>query len=328
MREETASGDGWRGLDAVIRPDEPAYEGWYVVALAEEVGQERPIGCDFLGGRVAVYRRASGEPVVLTARCPHMGADLSLGQVIDDEIRCNYHHFRFGSGGECTSIPCAGPIPSSSRVHSYPCVEHLGFIWAYNGDEPRFAPPEVRGYSEEDLIYHARRTHIFEIEPWLNIGNTFDFMHLRYVHGFDFDFDPREIRYLDDHHITLDIQFQSPDMGRFEQRILVTGTNAVSYVTATEHETIGLFTSTPIGRAAQSYYFAGVPKDSELAPEDLQKRLDEQIALGDTLLADDVYTLKGIRFKAGAFVGEDQAMARCLRWVDQFPKADPAADFH
>jgi len=323
-----AGQEGWRSLDALVRPDDAQYEGWYAVALAEEIRADRPFGCDFLGGRVVVYRRASGEPVVLTARCPHMGADLALGDVVDDAIRCTYHHFCFRPDGECASIPSEGPIPPSAKVFSYPCVERFGLIWAYNGEEPLFPPPEIRDYREEDLIFHARRTNVFEVAPWLSIGNTFDFMHLRYVHRFDFDFDPKEIRWIGDHHIALDLVFDSAEMGRFEQRILVTGTNAVSFVTLAEHATTGLFTSTPIGSSAQSYYIAGVPKDPDVATSELHKRLEEQEALGDALLVDDVRTLTGIRFKVGAFVAEDQAMAKYLRWVEKFPKAAPAAPFH
>ena len=150
---------------------------------------------------------ASGEPVVLTARCPHMGADLALGDIVEDQIRCTYHHFCFGTDGRCTKIPSEGPIPSAARVHSYPAAERFGMIWAYHGNQPRFGPLTIRDYEEDDLVFHARRTNVFTIAPWLTIGNTFDFMHLRYVHDLDFKIEPEEVRYLDDHHIELDIPF-------------------------------------------------------------------------------------------------------------------------
>jgi phenylpropionate dioxygenase-like ring-hydroxylating dioxygenase large terminal subunit len=256
-----------------------------------------------------------------------MGADLALGDVVGDELRCTYHHFCFGPQGDCTRIPSGGSVPPGARVFSYPCVEHLGLIWAFNGEEPLFPPPEVRDYAAGDLLLSTRRTDLFSVAPWLSIGNTFDFMHLRYVHGFSFDFDPKDIRWLDGHRIELELEFDSPELGRFEQRILITGTNAVSYVTAAEYESIGLFTSTPVGSSAQSYYIAGVPKDPQVSPAELERRLQQQIALGDALLVDDVRTLTGIRFKVGALIEEDQAMARYLRWVDAFPKAAPAAAF-
>ena len=321
------SGENWRELSADIQPDQAHYQGWYAVALSIEVEADQPVGRDFLGGRVVVYRRSSGDPVVLTARCPHMGADLALGDIVDDDLRCSYHHFCFGPNGQCTSIASPGPIPKAARVFSYRCVERLGLIWAYNGEEPLFSPPEIRDYAPEDLIIAARKTNVFTVAPWLSIGNTFDLGHLRHVHGFSFDFDPKKVRWLNDHRIEVEFEFESPDLGRFEQRILVTGTNAVSYVTAAETESVGLFTSTPVGSTAQSYYVAGVPKDPAVDESELQRRLDEQIALGDALLVDDARTLTGIRFKVGTLVEEDQAMAKFMRWVATFPKAAPALGF-
>ena len=316
--------EDWRSLSADLKPGQPYPEGWYAVAMSSEVPADRAVGRPFLDSRIVLYRKANGEPVVLSARCPHMGADLAIGEVLDDEIRCAYHHFRFGADGRCTKIPSPGPIPKAARVHRYASVERFGIVWAYHGEKPLFGPAEVRDYTEGDLLYATRKTNVFGFAPWLTIGNTFDVMHLRHVHGFQFDFDPRAVRYLDDHHIELEFLFDSPELGKFEQRIRVTGTNAVSYVTAADTTTIGLFTSTPIGSTAQTYYVAGVPKDPNLAPAELERRLAQQVALGDSLLADDAQTLQGIEFQVGALVEEDQAMARYMRWVSAFPKARAA----
>ena len=319
--------ESWRDLDAEIRPGQHHHRSWYAVALSEEVAPGRPFGCEFLNGRVAVYRRPSGEPVVLTARCPHMGADLALGDVVGDDLRCTYHHFRFGPTGRCTAIPCEGPIPPGARVFSYPCAETLGVIWAFNGEVPTFPPPEVRDFAPGDLLVRARRAHVFTVAPWISVGNTFDFLHLRHVHGLAFDFDPREIRWIGDHEVEYEIEFRSPELGRFEQRIRVSGPNVVSYVTVADATTIGLFTSTPVGRTAQSFCIAAVPREASAGAEELERRLRAQEALMDALLADDARTLTGIRFKVGTLVGEDRAMARFLRWVSAFPTAAPAAAF-
>jgi len=321
------NGDGWKELSAEIVPGQRHHETWYAVALSSEVEAGRVIGREFLNGRVAVYRRPSGAPVVLTARCPHMGADLALGQVVGDDLRCTYHHFCFGPKGDCTRIPSAEAIPPAAKVFSYPCAESLGLIWAWNGETPRFDAPGVRDFEASQLLARARKAALFSVAPWIGVGNSFDFMHLRYVHGLAFDFDPGKIRWSDDHRVEYEIEFSSPELGRFEQRIRVTGPSAVSYVTVAETTTIGLFASTPVGSAAQSYAVAAVPLASEASPEELERRLAQQEALMDALLADDVRTLTGIRFKVGTLLKEDRAMARFLRWVHAFPTADPAAPF-
>jgi len=326
--QQPTDNSDWHALDARLRPEDPQPVGWYAVALAEDIAAGKPYGCDFFGDRVVVYRRASGEPVVMTARCPHMGADLALGDIVDDDIRCTYHHFCFSPDGSCSSIPSAGEIPKTARVHSYAATESLGVIWAYNGEEPLLPLPTIRDYDEADLLFHARRTNVFTIAPWLSIGNTFDFMHLRYVHGLEFEIEPEDVRYLDDdYRIELDIPFVSSETGPFEQRIRITGTNAVSYQTVTDHTTIGLFTSTPIGTTCQSYYIAAVPRESGVSRAELEQRLAEQETFGDDLLVDDVRTLTGIDFQVGSLVAGDRAMATYLQWVSRFPKAAPVAAY-
>jgi phenylpropionate dioxygenase-like ring-hydroxylating dioxygenase large terminal subunit len=319
--------DRWKDLSAEIRPGQRHHETWYAVALSSEIESGRVIGREFLNGRVAVYRQRSGVPVVLTARCPHMGADLALGDVVGDDLRCTYHHFCFGPKGDCTAIPSKEEIPRAARVFSYPCVESLGLIWAWNGEAPRFEAPGVRDFEPSRLLARARKAEVFSVAPWISVGNSFDFLHLRYVHGLAFEFDPGKIRWTDDHLVEYEIEFQSPAFGRFEQRIRVTGPSAVSYVTVAETTSIGLFTSTPVGSTAQSYVVAAVPNDPGLAPEELAQRLQQQEALMDALLVDDARTLTGIRFRVGTFLKEDRAMARFLRWVHAFPTADPAAPF-
>jgi len=318
---------GWKELSAEIRPGQSHHETWYAVALSREVEAGRVVGREFLDGRVAIYRRRSGEPVVLTARCPHMGADLALGDVVGDDLRCTYHHFCFGPKGECTAIPSSDPIPRAARVFSYPCVETLGLVWAWNGVAPRFEAPGIRDFAPEELVARARKANVFGVAPWISVGNSFDFMHLRYVHGFDFDFDPDAIRWNDGSRVEYEIEFASPEFGRFEQRIRVTGPSAVSYVTVGETTSIGLFASTPVGSAAQSFVVAAVPRDRGVDERELWRRLERQEALMDALLADDARTLAGIRFKVGTFLREDRAMARFLAWVAAFPTAAPAQPF-
>ena len=63
MAAAEATTNEWQNLDAVLRPEDSQPEGWYAVALANEIQVATPYGTDFLGGRVVVYRRASGDPV-------------------------------------------------------------------------------------------------------------------------------------------------------------------------------------------------------------------------------------------------------------------------
>ena len=97
-------------------PDGTYLKNWNPLMLAEELPAGKIVGRDFLGTRVIVYRDAEGRPVVQSAYCPHVGADLAQGCLVDGAVRCAYHHWKFG--------PCllyTSPSPrdlSTSRMPS------------------------------------------------------------------------------------------------------------------------------------------------------------------------------------------------------------------
>jgi phenylpropionate dioxygenase-like ring-hydroxylating dioxygenase large terminal subunit len=249
-----------------------------------------------------------------------MGADLAAGDIVDDSLRCMFHHFCYGADGVCNSIPSADRIPRRARVHSFPVRDHLGLIWVFNGEDPTSEPPAIPGYDTSALTVRARRTDVFEVEPWVIIANSFDFMHLRYVHNLVFDFDESTIEWRDGA-VAYRMTFTMPDGLVANQNILVTGTNSVSYVTGGAMDSMGMFTSTPIGGGSQSYYIAATPTDGG---GDVEELLQLQEHIADELLKDDTRALARMRFQQGAFVGEDRSLVRYLSYVRTFPVFDPA----
>jgi phenylpropionate dioxygenase-like ring-hydroxylating dioxygenase large terminal subunit len=121
------------------------HRSWFPVGLASDLDNGAVIGVDFLGTRIVAYRGAGGRAVVQSAWCPHLGADLSLGQCVDGQIRCAYHHWRFDAAGNCVHIPTGDKIPPGARIFSYPTAEAWWLIWAFNGETPLFAVPRIPG---------------------------------------------------------------------------------------------------------------------------------------------------------------------------------------
>jgi len=293
---------------------------WFAVALSSEVAPGGVIGVPFVDGRLAVFRQRDGSVVALSSRCAHMGADLAAGDVIDDELRCMFHHFCYDRDGRCTKVPSSDRIPATARVHSFAVRESAGLVWVFNGDEPRAGPPGIVGYDPSDLVVRARRTDLFEVDPWVIIANSFDFMHLRYVHGLRFDFDESTIRW-GDREVAYEMTFTMPDGLVANQRIQVSGTNPVSYVTGGEVDSMGLFTSTPVGNGSQSYYVAATLHGGAA---EVEERLVLQEHIADELLKDDTRALAKMRFKQGALVSEDRSIVRYLGYVRAFPTNDPS----
>lgn len=116
---------------------------WYVVAASPQVGCERVTLGMLFDQELAVWRGRSGVVQVWDNRCPHRSVRLTLGRVVDDELACRYHGWRYGRDGRCSTIPAhpgAAPPPAAC-VPTYAAQESGGLIWARLDDRPEAPPP-------------------------------------------------------------------------------------------------------------------------------------------------------------------------------------------
>ena len=96
-------------------------QNWYAVAKSSEVSTGKAIGTDYLDGRVVVWRGEDGSPHVMSAWCAHLGADLSVGDVVGGEIRCAFHHWHYGADGVAARFRAATPfLPGRASLRSPP----------------------------------------------------------------------------------------------------------------------------------------------------------------------------------------------------------------
>ena len=293
-------------------------QSWFPVALAAEIVPGRATGCDFLGTRVVVYRDAAGQAVVQGAYCPHLGADLSVGEVIDGQIRCAYHHWRFDCAGRCVDIPAGDRIPPGARIPTYPTAEAWGLVWAYNGDTPAFPVPRIPSVEQRELILEAHFRGTRAVDPWVSVSNGVDFQHLRTLHGLPAAVDPvdvivraREIEY----------RIESAE---HVQHGLISGVN-----TFAQHLRFGgadmymLFSGAPIAHGrSMGFYVYGV-RDTGSGPADVAERLAGLGQFVRRLLAEDAPVLDTIRFRPRTLVASDRHLARFIRYVRDFPRALP-----
>ena len=152
-------------------------------------------------------------------------------------------------------------------MHSFAVAERWGLIWIFNGPEPLCDPPGMREYGDDEMVVRARRTDLFPVEPWVIMANSYDYQHLRFVHGFEFEFDDTTVDWSVPYQIEEDMTFGLPDGSKIEQKIRTCGTNTVTYVTGGDIDSMGLFTSTPVPGGSQSYYIAATPDTRDGSPE-------------------------------------------------------------
>lgn len=162
-------------------------EGWYQIGWSDDfpVGEARPLryfGVDLVG-----YRGSSGDVVVMDAHCPHMGAHLGHGGVVDgDTIVCPFHGWQWASDGTNVHIPDGSRPNRAQRVGCWTAAENSGLVLLWFHSERR--PP---AWTVPDLVapldaFHstgpARRCWTLEIHPQLVAENAVDSAHFSYVH--------------------------------------------------------------------------------------------------------------------------------------------------
>ncbi|MBN9688687.1 MAG: Rieske 2Fe-2S domain-containing protein [Verrucomicrobia bacterium] len=157
---------------------------WHYLGSRQELARG-PRRHDLPGGqRFVGFLTASGQPVVLAARCVHMGADLALGSVRGDRLACPLHGWEYGADGRCGHIPClaAPKIPAEARQPTFPVAECGGQIFFFNAPEARFPMPFFENVTPEDL-QPARAFDLEDNVPWYFIGaNGFDLQHFDNAH--------------------------------------------------------------------------------------------------------------------------------------------------
>jgi nitrite reductase/ring-hydroxylating ferredoxin subunit len=166
--------------------------GWFVVATSAELAPGDVRALRYFDRDLVLYRAASGEPRVMDAHCPHLGAHLAVGGRVEDGcIRCPFHGWRFdGESGSCVEIPYGDlpRIPPKAHGRAYPTLERNHMIWAWyhaKGGEPFYDVPEVPEFSDEDWLPIIVRDFEIRVAAQDMAENNVDFAHFRYVHGTD-----------------------------------------------------------------------------------------------------------------------------------------------
>ena len=170
---------------------------WHpVVALADL--QATPVAVTLLGEPLVLWRDGEGRAHAWTDRCPHRGARLSLGQVVESEcgvrhLACPYHGWQFAPGGQCVHVPArpdwTPPPGHAAGIHD--AQEAHGLLWvrlvapdagAPLPDEltrpPPFEPGSLPGWRSVVCGPYAVATSA----PRL-VENFLDMSHFGFVHS-------------------------------------------------------------------------------------------------------------------------------------------------
>ncbi|MEM9255789.1 MAG: Rieske 2Fe-2S domain-containing protein [Pseudomonadota bacterium] len=226
--------------------------GWFRLVESKDLAVSEIKSVHYLGKDFIVYRGEDGEASVMDAYCPHLGAHLGYGGVVEgNAVRCPFHHWKFDGSGQCVEVPYAKRIPARAKIQVYPTCERNGivFVWHHpKGIEPMWEVPEIPDLTEEDgwldIVYHTAtvRSHPQEMAE-----NVVDSPHFRYVHGTP---DIPEKTFTFDGHIMRAFQgltFTTPD-GELEGRVDIESHGGSIGITRFQGigETLLVVTGTPV----------------------------------------------------------------------------------
>lgn len=159
---------------------------WYALMPARWV-TDKPVGLTRLGQRLVVWRGEDGQVHVQYDRCPHRGAALSMGEVIDGKLTCPYHGLQIDGEGTIAAVPALPgcPIEGMHGVTTYAAVEKADCVFAYfpSAEQPDPVPFEFPFEFESEDWGHMLCTAYWQGNHLLALDNLVDPMHGSYLHA-------------------------------------------------------------------------------------------------------------------------------------------------
>ncbi len=118
---------------------------WHKLVPSDKLAADSVVEGEFKGEDLLLWRLQDGSCAAISAYCPHMkyyipnglAAGKPLSElVLDDEIVCPFHGWRFNSVGVCPAIPAGQPVPKKIArgepvIRSWNVREQDGWIEIY-----------------------------------------------------------------------------------------------------------------------------------------------------------------------------------------------------
>jgi len=300
-------------------------QSWFPVALSSELAPGQVLGIDFLDGCIVLWRGPDGVPLAMSAYCPHVGADLSVGRVVDGHVRCAFHHWEYDVAGTCVKTGVGDAPPNSAALFVFPTRERFGIVWVFNGEEPLFDLPQLP-HPDAALAGSAYRLgQTLRSDPWVFAANTPDMQHLKAVHKIRFDApDPHQlVRW---HAHGMEFSYTGTHQGG------VPLANTAGILGTSLFYRWGLYngywrcniTGFSLPRPGRHEVFSC---SLVLAGPQAQAQLDDVLAVSRRTVGEDRDILDTIHYRQGLLTRADTTLARFLRYLRAYPRAHPSGPF-
>ncbi|CAG2106734.1 unnamed protein product [Medioppia subpectinata] len=137
---------------------------WIVIMTSRDLPLNGVKPFEMCGKQCVAFRGGSGAVHVLSAYCPHLGANLGVGGHVvtesesgDDCIQCPFHGWRFGGDGQCKRIPNINESELNTVkavVKKWQTIEknEVIYVWHHSEDkDPNHYPKDFLGKNYHNL---------------------------------------------------------------------------------------------------------------------------------------------------------------------------------
>lgn len=168
-------------------PMSPYPTGWYLLAESKDLAVGEVLPLQYFGQELVLFRTESGEPVLLDAHCPHLGAHLGMGGTVEGEsIRCPFHSWRFDASGQVDDIPYkTSPGLPNVQARCWQVDEVSGLILAFfseHGRAPTWRMPADEHWGTDGWWGYETRRWTVRVHVQDLVENIPDTTHFVSVH--------------------------------------------------------------------------------------------------------------------------------------------------
>ena len=162
--------------------------GWYMVAESASLAPGDVVPVRYFGRDFVLFRTEAGLPVMLDAHCPHLGAHLGYGGVVDGEgIRCPFHSWRFDNDGRCDDVPYkTSPGVPDATAACWALHETSGVILVHYSESkraPEWRMPDQPNWGMPGWVGYETRSWNVRVHVQDVTENIPDSTHFVSVHG-------------------------------------------------------------------------------------------------------------------------------------------------
>jgi len=307
-------------------------QAWFPICLSEQVQAGALRAEPFLDGRVLVFRGTDGVARVMSAYCPHLGADLSVGCVVENRVQCAFHKWEYDASGRCVKTGIGDPAPKAARLYTFPTQERYGIVWAFNGDEPLWDIPDFEQPDEQIALRVYRFPDYYHCDPWVFAANTPDMQHIKVVHGVQFsDDDPHPSVEWQEWGFRYKIVAAHQGGIPIEWTLGIRGTSIFWQEGPYADTWLGGMVGFGLPEAGKHQVFAILAlKKGDGSVAD-QEKLEQGFSVAEALMYRTVYEdkdiLNTIHYLPGALTKGDTILSRYLSFLRSYPRAHPSAAF-